>query len=162
MQESRIKNKIYEKRENGSLRVATTGYGKERTQQQFKDECDVNMIIKKYKKTGIITHSNSKTGSYADMSIMPSYQEAMNVVTAAKSAFEELPAHIRAKFRNNPENMINYLKDDRNRTEAIKLGLIQERKEAEVTLKDIKTELQETRKESKKEKTKPRKEFDEE
>jgi len=38
---------------NGRIKVQTINNQDTRTQQQFKDDVDVNNIIKKYKRTGI-------------------------------------------------------------------------------------------------------------
>lgn len=35
-------------------------------QQHFKDECDVNNILRKYESTGLVTHVANGTPSYGD------------------------------------------------------------------------------------------------
>ena len=148
-----IKNRIYTRRDNGTLRIQTVNDKPSRTQQQFKDECDVNNIIKKYKTTGIITHTNNKTGVYADMTEIGNYQEALGKVIEAETAFNNLPSAIRSKFHNNPQELIEYLNDKDKFEESIKLGLRVKKAEPETTLKDLdktmKLTLEETKKRNK-------------
>lgn len=157
MRKLREKNLIIETRENGTLRMATKSDKPTRTQGQFKDECDVNMIIAKYKKTGIITHLNNKTGVYADITELGNYQEALGKVIAAETAFNQLPSEIRSKFHNNPQELIEYLDNPKNTEESIKLGL-RIRSKKETTLDDLNKTMKETQEEIKKQKPKVRRE----
>lgn len=139
----RYKDKKITERENGTLRIQTVFKKKTRTQQQFAKDCNINNIIKKYKKTGVITHINTKTGVYADMTQMPSYQEALQTVIHGQNAFDQLPAALREKFEYNPQKMMDYLNDKQNDEEAIKLGLKQKTKK-ETTLEDVNSTLTKT------------------
>lgn len=117
-------NKIITKRPNGTTRVQTIPVGASRTQKQFKDQCNVNNIIAKFKKHGTITHvRNAQNGVYADLSELPSLQEAHSTINAAVAAFEAVPAEIRKRFAHDPQNFIDFLADSSNDEEAIKLGL---------------------------------------
>ena len=40
------------------------------TDQQFKDDCDVNFIVDKFTKTGHLTHLAKFQGMYADVSFV--------------------------------------------------------------------------------------------
>jgi len=117
--------KIIERRPNGTKRVATAPSEEPSlTQQQFAKDCDVNLIIAKYKKTGSVTHiRNGSQGVYADLADMPSYQEALQHIINAQQAFGDLPAQTRARFANDPQQLIDFLKDPQNVEESIKLGL---------------------------------------
>jgi len=117
-------NKIITKRPNGLKRVVTMPVGNTRAQKQFKEECDVNNIIAKYRKTGSITHvRNAEQGVYMDLTELPSLMEAQKVVIAAATAFESVPSHIRQRFSHDPQQFIDFLSDPKNNEEAIKLGL---------------------------------------
>jgi len=115
--------KNIEKRKDGTIRVHTTFPDASRTQQQFADDVNINKIMAKYKKTKMITHLNNTTGVYADMTNIGSYEEAIQTVINANNAFTDLPSNLRAKFSNNPQELINFLSDSSNDAEAIKLGL---------------------------------------
>jgi len=115
--------KNIEKRKDGTIRVHTSFPDKTRTQQQFADDVNINKIMAKYKKTRQINHLNTRTGVYADITNIGSYEEAMQTIINAESAFIDLPSQVRARFGNNPQQLINFLSDNSNDAEAIKLGL---------------------------------------
>jgi len=118
-----INGKHVEKRADGSIKVSTFNHEPSRTQQQFKDQVDVNKIMSKFKKTGVINHLNSKSGVYSDLHEIPDLASALNTVAKAQTAFMELPSELRKKFGNDPENLIKYLQDDKNIAESVELGL---------------------------------------
>ena len=107
---------------NGRRKVVTINDEPSITQQQFREQADINEIMKKYKKTGDWPQSVSR-GAFMDTTNLPSYQEALDVVRAAESAFIELPAKVRRRFDNNPQELISFLEDPKNNQEAINLGL---------------------------------------
>jgi len=92
-------------------------------QQQFKDECDINNILRQFNVTGLLPEA-PLSPRYGDFTGIVDYHTAMNAVIAAEDGFMALPAHLRARFENDPENLINFLDDSANKEEAIKLGLI--------------------------------------
>ena len=49
-------------------------------QKQFKSQCDINKIIKKFEKTGLVTHLNHSQGQYGDFSKISNFQENLNMV----------------------------------------------------------------------------------
>lgn len=124
---------IITKRKDGSTDVATLNEEPSMTQQQFKEECDINNIMRKYEQTGQITHINRKQGVYADLSNIKDYQEMLHTIHHAEEAFNTLPAEVRYKFRNDPTKLIAFLQDTSNREEAIKLGLIERNDETKTT-----------------------------
>jgi len=95
-----------------------------RTKQSFKAECDINNIMAKYAKTGILEHARNVQGAYGDFSDVPDFQEARNRLIAAEQAFMALPAKIRKEFDNEPANLVAFIDNDDNYDEAVKLGLI--------------------------------------
>lgn len=166
MKQTTAKNRVVTIRENGSMRIQTKSEKRTRTQRQFKDECDINNIIAKFKKTGIITHLGNKTGTYADMSEVGNYQQALQKVIQADKDFEALPSHIRTKFHNNPQELIEFLNDKDKIEESIKLGLRVKKAAPDKTLNDIdktmKETLEETKKRNKPDRTKVYKDHTEE
>lgn len=105
------------------IKVRTINNEPSMSHQQFKDECDINKIINKYKKTGEITHLNRKRGAYADISNFTSYQESLDTIIKADHAFSTLSSDVRKKFNNDPAELIKFLADPKNNQEAVKLGL---------------------------------------
>jgi len=95
---------------------------KSRTKQSFKQECDINHIMKKYERQGILPQ-NIKQGMYADVSDVPTYQEACNLVIAAQEQFAALPSNVRERFANDPARFLEFVNDGSNAEEMEKLGL---------------------------------------
>lgn len=106
------------------VRVATVNAEPSKTQQQFRDQCDVNLIIAKYKKTGEITHLARQRGIYADVSSITDYRDSLQKVLDAQSAFGTLPSHLRVRFANDPQRLLEFLQDPNNYEEGIQLGLL--------------------------------------
>jgi len=103
------------------LKVAiATGDGL--TEQNHKDETDINNIVRKYNKTGLIDHLNQFEKQYGDMTGYD-YQDAMNTVAAANTMFEGLPSAIRNKFDNDPAKFINFVDDEANADKLVEMGL---------------------------------------
>jgi len=105
----------------------TIDCGKSRTKQSFRDECDINFIMDKWKRTGEIPAASvgKMRPKYGDFSNPNDYMEACNRVLDANEAFASLPAFLRDRFANEPANLIAFLSDSNNQDEAIKLGLAQ-------------------------------------
>lgn len=105
------------------VRVQTNVSGASMTKQSFKDECDINVIMKRYEASGILPGmERAGQARYLDCTGVD-YVEAMRVVADAKSAFGELPARLRDRFENDPAKLIAFLEDGRNLEEARELGL---------------------------------------
>ena len=94
-----------------------------RAQQHHKDECDINVILERFGKTGQVP-VNTISGTYGDFSGVHDYHTAMNALIAAESEFAALPAQLRNKFANDPANLVQFLDNPDNRAEAEKLGLV--------------------------------------
>ncbi len=97
------------------------------TKQSFKDECDINNILKKYEKSGILEHANKYQGQYADVTGTVDYQTALNTVMAAKDMFMSLPASIRTMFDNDPHEFLEFAQDPENQEAMIEMGLAERR-----------------------------------
>lgn len=104
-------------------RVPTKIVGKSMTQQNFKQECDINNILKRYKKNGIIEHVNKYQGQYADLSEPVDYHTALGIVLSAQEAFDSLPSGIRKRFENDPAQFLGFVNDPENLEEMVEMGL---------------------------------------
>ena len=92
-------------------------------QQNFKDESDINYIVRQFGLTGELP-SQTISPQYGDFTGVLDYHSAVNAVLAAQDEFMDLPAQIRARFNNDPAYLIDFLGNEENREEAIKLGLV--------------------------------------
>ncbi len=111
--------------ENGHVKVQTINDQPSRTVQSQKDSTDINKIMDKYHKTGMITHLQQKQGQYVDLSSLGDYQHSLQTVIDAQAAFMTLPSTVRKKFANDPQELLTFLSNPQNKEEAITLGLIQ-------------------------------------
>jgi phage internal scaffolding protein len=93
-------------------------------QQHHKDECDINNILRQFNITGLLPES-PLSPRYGDFTGIGDYHTAMNRVIAAQDEFEALPAQIRARFGNDPAQLIEFLENSDNRPEAEELGLVE-------------------------------------
>ena len=91
-----------------------------RTKQSFKDETDVNNIIKKHTRMGTLSHLEQWGGNYGDFSDFD-FQDAQNQIANANSMFEKLPSGIRNEFQNSPERFFNYVNDPDNKDNLAQL-----------------------------------------
>lgn len=94
------------------------------TKQSFKDECDIHTILRKYNQ-GTIDIPSLNPPRYGDFSNVEDYLTQMNRLTEAQEAFDALPANIRTRFQNDPGKLLEFIGDDENRDEAVKLGLVE-------------------------------------
>lgn len=101
------------------------------TQQQFKDDADINNIIAKFEVTGVLgdpLQPATRTPQFGDFSEMPSYQEAQNVLVQARNAFMALPSNIRERFGNSPEAYFDFVQNLKEGSdeyvEAVRLGIV--------------------------------------
>ena len=116
-------NQIITRRKNGTLSIQSVNDLPTLTQQQFKEQCDINNIIKHYTQTGELPLSK-KVGQFLDVSNVQDYQTALQTVFDAQNAFDALPSKIRSRFENDPNQLVAFIEDDANHEEALKLGLL--------------------------------------
>lgn len=77
-----------------------------RTQQQFKDECDINVIVK-HAMRGVPPRFMARgTPQYGDFSELPeSLDQAYALIDRAQEAFMALPAELRRELDNDPRGL---------------------------------------------------------
>lgn len=102
---------------------ATMPEGESLTKQEFKDESDINVIMRRYSEYGVVPPMNPG-GQFGDFSEIGDFLECQEKVEAAAGLFAALPAKVRDRFGNDPANVIAFVMDAGNRAEAIELGLI--------------------------------------
>lgn len=101
------------------------------TLQSFRDDADINCIIARYENTGVLVDPSipvSRTPNFGDYSELPSYQDAQNVIIAAKNAFDALSSKIRERFNNDPAAYFDFVRSLKKGSEAydeaISLGIV--------------------------------------
>lgn len=115
---------LYRGRKRVSKTCVCPEGSKFKTKQSFKDECDINRIMKKYDQTGVIDHLSKNQPVYSEMFITPkNAYDAIERVQNAQEVFEKLPARIRDAFKNDPGTFYNFASDPKNHDGLVKLGL---------------------------------------
>lgn len=93
------------------------------TVQSARDECDINRIVARFEKSGILP-TIDRVGIFVDVSNVGDYREALERVETAREAFMRLPAVARERFDNDPATFLDFMADPANEPEAVKLGLV--------------------------------------
>lgn len=114
--------RVRKARERFSLALVQTGEPG-RTKQHFKDTCDINKIVARWRKTGVLEHVSTKVASYGAFTQPNDLAEAYDQVNRAEELFHELPSEIRKRFDNDAIALIEFLEDPANVEESQELGL---------------------------------------
>lgn len=91
------------------------------TQQQFKDECDINTLMERFGVTGHLP-APIKVPLEGDFTDVDDYHGAVRAVRQAEEEFMKLPSKWRVRFNYDPQAMMDFVHNPDNRDEAIKLG----------------------------------------
>lgn len=94
--------------------------------QEFKAECDINTLMRKYVNTGTLPTpwSHPPTAQFGDFSHGLDFQACQEVVLAARAQFDRMPSGVRSRFNHDPAQMMRFLDDPSNRAEGALLGLL--------------------------------------
>lgn len=111
-------------RGNGTIGVRLVCETPSRTKQGMKDECDINGIMKRFERTGLITHNAKREAYFDDVSAVPDFATAIETVRKAEDMFMSLPAKVRREFENDPAAYVAFCADPANREKMVELGLI--------------------------------------
>lgn len=75
------------------------------TQQQFKDECDMNRIVKNAMRGVTPRFMRTDQPQYGDFADVPDLHRSFELIQAAEQAFSALPAELRLELNNDPRNI---------------------------------------------------------
>lgn len=106
-----------------------------RTKQSFAEEADINFLMDRFLRTGYFPTVEELGGAqpmFGDFSEGVSYMEALERVRAAEDGFMQLDAKVRDRFRNDPAELLQFLSEPGNREEAVRLGLVGDKRAAAV------------------------------
>jgi len=112
------------------------------TRQEFKQDCDLGLILKRFGKTPEGQHALRNAQGFVeglqfgDVSSVPEYRQYRDIVNAAEAKFMALPAIVRRRFDNDPAQFLDFMADSRNKEEGIRLGLIKPQVESPVKAAD--------------------------
>ena len=94
-----------------------------KTLQSAAAECDIYNIINQFQTTGIVTHVASGIPQYVDVSEVPDYQSALEVIMNADEQFAALPSNVRREFDNDPGKLLEFIQNPDNYERGVELGL---------------------------------------
>lgn len=103
-------------------RVQFETTGQTMTRQSHKAECDINNIVNRFNKDGVITHLQKHGEKYDDVT-GADYRQWMNKLVEAQQMFDELPSNVRNRFGNDPGAFLDFVQDEKNLPEMRNLGL---------------------------------------
>lgn len=111
---SKISEVFFDKKKDKSLTV-----------QSDMDAADINKIMARYEKTGLLIDplGVERKPMYGDFTEVKDYHTTLSALKRTEAAFNLLPAPVRNRFNNDPEALIKFLDDPANDQEAVKLGL---------------------------------------
>lgn len=115
-------------------KVLSVPEGLSRTRQEFAAECDVNNIMAKYKKTGMLP-SDGRQMQYVSFENVPDLMSAMNTMIEAEAAFMRLPATVRRDFDNSAVEFVKFAEDKANLPKLREWGLAAPEKAPDAPLK---------------------------
>lgn len=93
------------------------------TQQEFKEECDLNNIVKKFTPNELAERikGDPQYGQFADPN---DFQESLHLIMHAEEQFAGLPATVRERFHNSAREFLAFAQDGQNAEEMATLGLM--------------------------------------
>ena len=104
--------------------VGTKVFGESLTKQEFKDECDVNIILSRYNDSPPRPWTNAPTLRYGDFAEAPDFLAAQLLVKEAEALYNSMPAPLRDRLGHDPARFLDFVHDPANREECRKLGLL--------------------------------------
>lgn len=98
------------------------------TQQQFKDEADINYIVSMYDSSGVMPtfHGDGQPAQpvFGDFASLPdNAQEMYNRMIEAKNNFDNLPLEVRKRFNYDPAAFLEFADNPENLDELVAMGL---------------------------------------
>lgn len=111
-------------RVDGSIHVQTINNDPSLTVQSEGDQLDLNVIVKRFMKTGVMSNIRTDQPMFGDFTNIKDYQTAVIALQDADEQFMTLPSQIRKRFENDPHKLLAFLQDEKNLQEAIALGLV--------------------------------------
>ena len=99
------------------------------TRQEFKNECDLEIVLGKFAKTPEGSQALRNAQGFAeglrfeDVSCVPDFRSCRDIARRAEEHFMALPAQIRRRFDNDAAAFVDFVQDPANLEELRTLGL---------------------------------------
>lgn len=92
------------------------------TKQSHKKSTDINLIMAKYQKTGMISFGTNERPEFMSIDGLD-FQDALDTVIIANEMFAQMPSSYRKRFNNDPKEFLDFVDDPANLEEMYDLGL---------------------------------------
>lgn len=93
-----------------------------KAQQNQKEEADINTIVRRFGVTGVLPQG-ARPVFFGEFEGIFDYRTAMDSVIRAQKAFGSLPAEVRKRFGNDPQEFVAFCSDEKNVEELRRMGL---------------------------------------
>lgn len=93
-----------------------------RTRQSDAAEADINTIVRNFGLTGQLPQG-VRIPEYGDFDVVSDYRSAVEAIRNADASFMAMPADVRFKFSNDPQQFLEFCANPENLEEMRKLGL---------------------------------------
>lgn len=104
-------------------RVPFETTGPSLTNGEFAEELKVQNMIKKFDQDNYF-ELTKRVATYSDFTNTTNLTDAMSQIESAQNSFQEFPAEIRERFRNDPRVFYDFVLDEKNQKELQELGLM--------------------------------------
>lgn len=99
-------------------------YRERLTKDADADSCDINRIMERYKRDGLIEHVAMAQGQYGDFTEGFDFREVQDRIVKANELFEVLPSDMRKQFDNDPAAFFEFVADPANKDLMQEMGLL--------------------------------------
>lgn len=97
--------------------------GGSRAAQSFKDDCDINVIVRRAMRTGVWPNKRMEVPVFGDFTNIPDYRSAQQLIVETTEQFEKIPARIRERFHNSVDEFVAFVSNPENSEDVVKMGL---------------------------------------
>lgn len=113
--------------DRGPKVVVDTSGDRVRTKQSFAGEADINQIMARFHKTGMLVDPSvvdNRVAIFGDFTEVGDFHSALGKVIRGRKAFDGLSSKLRTRFNNDPGELLDFMSLEANRLEAQELGII--------------------------------------
>ena len=94
--------------------------------QSAEEESNINTIVRRFGISGELPNTVAMPQS-GDFTNIPDFHTALNIIRKTQEEFLKVPAAVRARFSNDPQQFMEFFEDPANYDEALRLGLVNAR-----------------------------------
>ena len=105
---------------HGTKQPTAKDYEDGRTKQSFRDETDINKILKRAQKSGTISHITQYEARYGDFSDFDFFEAQLKLAQGGE-IFDALPMELRREFNQSPPEFFEFVNDPANKDRVAEL-----------------------------------------